>query len=198
MFKNWKAAACLTITIGLAACAAQPQDTVKDARSIDKSRMLKIIDPELLARMVLLASSAKNCDVETEPFCTIEMKMITHQGKDYCVAVAPDVFVKTHSGGGPGNKRRIVWRLDTASLGGKALAFHDDAGTVITVDKHKQVDPRGKRGDGLGGSVLNHVFHTMTVRNKASASATYLPVILWGPSGEEDLCAAVDPKIVNV
>lgn len=202
MNKNRKAATCLMLAIGLAAGPAQPQDVRKDAKSYDGPRMLKIIDPELLRRMADLASSAKTCDTETELVCLIEMKTLSFQGKDYCVAVAPEVRVKTDPAGGFFNRRRIVWKLDTDKLTGngavKDLAFHPDAGLVLTVNQHAQLDLWGKLGDGQGGPVQRIFFHTRTVRNKKDASATYLPVILWGDPDVAELCAAVDPKIVNV
>lgn len=202
-FENWKRAACSMLAVGLAAGPAWTQDVRKDAMSSDRpQRMLKILDPELLARMVDLASSAKTCDTETQIVCVIEMKTISYQGKDYCVAVAPDVKVKTDPSGNPFNRRRIVWRLDTDKLVGngvmKDLSFQDDAGLVLTVNQHAQLDLWGKLGDGSGGPVQRIFFHTRTLRNKLGASATYLPVILWGPADTAELCAAIDPKIVNI
>jgi len=209
--RNWRPAAWAALfSIGLAACAVQSQDAVKEPKPIDSPRMLKIIAPELLARLVALANSAKTCEIDTQAVCEIQMSMIRvpdqPNGKTYCVAVAPDVKVRTDPFGGLFNKRRIAWKLvdqngaDIASLDGKALVFHEDAGIVITIDDptSPQVDKRGQRGDGIVGQVLNWRFHTLTRRNRLGASATYLPVILWGPSGDEELCAAVDPKIVNV
>ena len=36
-------------------------------------------------------------------------------------------------------------------------------------------------------------------RNKpALTMSSYLPVVIWGTAGNEELCAAVDPRIVNV
>jgi hypothetical protein len=215
--RNWKPAAlAVLVSMGLAAGPAQPQDASRDVRKdaakepIDKPSMLKIIDPALLARLVALADSAKTCEIDSnDRVCEIEMRLLRVPdkpgGKTYCVAVAPDVNVKTDTFGGFFNKRRIAWtlvdqsRVEITSLDGKALAFHDDAGIVITIDDPAtpQVDRRGKRGYDVSDAVPSH-FRTFTVRNKHLASATYLPVILWGPPGKEELCAAIDPKIVNV
>lgn len=196
--RTWQRAGWALFSSTIAACALQAQEVAKEPKPIDKSSMLKIIDPELLARMVDLARSAKNCNVDEQPFCTIEMRTLNHSGKDYCVAVAPEVFVKTDASAGPGNKRRIVWKLDTNALLGKALAFHPDAGIIITVNQFGQVDNWGALGDGMPGPVLKHFFFTRTLRRIHNARATYLPVVLWGPSGDEELCAAIDPKIVNI
>jgi hypothetical protein len=192
----------LAILIVAVATPALAQNSSTDVKRGDVPRMLKIIDPQLLARMVELASSAKTCDIEAAPYkCVIEMTMFEVQveplpkpKKKFCVAVAPEVKVKFDQGGG-GNKKKIVWELNETELDTKPLVFHEDAGIVITIDKKKQVDKKGKRGN--GGAPVKHVFHTMTKRDKQNASATYLPVILWGPPGDEELCAAVDPKIVN-
>ena len=37
-------------------------------------------------------------------------------------------------------------------------------------------------------------------RNKPvlDTMSSYLPVVIWGTAGNEELCAAVDPRIVNV
>lgn len=196
---TWQRAGWAMLMVALAA-SAPAQTSGGDAKRGDTPRMLKIIDPELLARMVQLASSAKTCDVEAPPNkCMIEMTMIEYQGKKYCVAVAPEVQVKTKTSGGPLDKKRIVWELDHDELDSKALVFHKDAGVVITIDDplKKQVDTWGKLGDGSGGQPSPQQFHTKTQRNKKGASATYLPVVLWGQSGYEELCAAVDPKITN-
>ncbi len=192
----WRAVPWVMLALAVAACA---QDKSAGAKPGDESRMLKIIDPALLARMVDLARSAKVC-TNDKVFCTIEMMTLSHGGKDYCVAVAPHVEVETDQTAT--TKRLIRWRLSHDSLVGngvdKALAFHDDAGIIITVNQDNQVDRWGKIGDGSVGIVSKRRFHTWTLRKVPKASATYLPVILWGPSGEEELCAAVDPKIANI
>lgn len=188
----------------LAAGPVQSQDASKgaskDQTSADSARMLKIIDAALLARMVDLAGSAKTCNAETTQPCIIEMKTIQYQGRDYCVAVAPDVTVGTKPSGTP--KKVIRWKLDADKLTGngvvKVLAFERNAGLVLTVNQYSQLDLWGKIGDGLGSPLQQIRFHTRTKRDRLGARATYLPVILWGPAGDEELCAAIDPKIVNV
>ena len=197
---TWRAVPWVVLLIAVAACA-QDKGGGAGSKPGDESRMLKIIDPALLARMVDLARSAKTCTAD-QLFCTIEMMTLSVGGKDYCVAVAPDVQVATETSADQNNKRRIRWRLSHDSLVGngvsKDLAFHEDAGIVLTVNQHNQVDRWGKIGDGSVGIVNKRRFHTWTLRNRFGASATYQPVILWGPSGLEELCAAVDPKIANI
>lgn len=206
---HWKRGPWLLLAMGLATGCAQTQEVRKDVRLADKAPMLKVIPNGLLARMLELASSAEDCkSKDTGPIvCKIEMATIRYPdapgGKVYCVAIAPKVNVETDASGGIFNHRRIVWYLSAANLKDengvdRQLAFHNDAGVVLTVNQHTQLDHWGKLGDGSSGPVLQTFFHTRTVRNVKNASATYLPVILWGPPDTAELCAAVDPKIVNV
>lgn len=204
---QWKRAACLMtmLAIGLAAGPAQPQDVRKDVISSDKPPMVKVIPNGLLARILELASHAKDCKATNAGPIECEIEMATFKDPDtgtvYCVARAPRVAVPHDKSGSNANKRLIVWHLNKTQLDGKALAFHEDAGIIITAETHKQVDLKGKRLDANGNKASDH-FRTSTKRNvldlQGKQSSTYLPVILWGPSGEEELCAAVDPKIVNV
>lgn len=194
----------LAATAATTAAAVQDKGSGRDPKSDAESRMLKIIDPELLARMLDLADAKKTCHVPnnvSEVVCVIEMRTFVHNGKDYCVAVAPEVTVQISTL--TVNKRRLIWQLSTHELVSssgvaKKLAFHPDSGIIITIDKDKQVDKKGSLGAGPPAPVSPTFFHTFTKRKKPDASTTYLPVILWGESGGEELCAAIDPKIVNV
>ena len=147
---------------------------------------------------VLLAKGKATCTVDAGPPCVIDMKLLTVDGKEYCVAVAPNLDVKTQIGGA-GSKKTIVWRLSVPSLGStpKPLEFHVDAGIITTQDGDKQLE-KGGHGDGGVGIPAKDKYHVKTKRDKLGAVSVYLPVILWGPPGSEDLCAAIDPKIVNV
>ena len=200
---TWRTILCTTLMIATAAWA-QDKASTGDSKPREASTILKIIDPELLARMVDLASRKTTCDLRDTPpvVCEIVMTTLSVGGKDYCVAIAPEVKVPTAAGGLFDTKRRIRWKLDRTSLMGdgvmKELAFHDEAGIVLTVDPDAQMDRWGKLGDGGSGAADRRKFHTWTRRDKLDASATYLPVILWGPPETAELCAAIDPKIVNV
>jgi hypothetical protein len=150
--------------------------------------------------LVMMAKSSSTiCDAEAHPNCIIDMRLISVGDRNYCLAVAQDVNIKTHRGGGA-NKKNIVWKLSVANLGGKALRFHADSGILITVDADGQVDPKGGYGDGSSGSgpQPTDIYYVKTKRDTPNANSGYLPVILWGPAGQEELCTAVDPKIVNV
>ena len=66
-------------------------------------------------------------------------------------------------------------------------------------DPDKQID-KTKQGYGDGGGGPNpptNQYYIKTKRDKLGASASYLPVILWNPGPDAELCAASDPKIVN-
>ena len=190
------AAAALLLGVVTATQAQQPSKATKpstgarDDREKDIFRVLKIQQ-----YLVLLGKDGKTCTTETQPVCTIEMKLINVNGRDYCLAVAPHLKVKTQSIA-IANKN-IVWQLSHSTLGGKDLAFHGESGIVLIVDPDAQIE---KGGPGNGGvfSPPKDIYHVKTKRNKKGAESAYLPVILWGSGGNEELCAAIDPKIVNV
>jgi hypothetical protein len=183
------------LLLGVATWAqAQGQDRRGDDKDRADFQLQKIQDYQVL----LAKGSSTPCDTATQAACTIEMKVISVDGRDYCLALAPELKVKTDSSGGFFNKKRLVWKLSATSLKGKALAFHADSGIVITVDADHQIDPKGAYGDGSGGAASTDLYHVKTSRKKLNAVSGYLPVVLWGAAGDEELCAAIDPKIVNV
>jgi hypothetical protein len=150
-----------------------------------------------IARLTFLVLDGKTCNGEVDPVCTITMKLAEHEGTTYCVAVAPRVELKQQTGSG--QQKKVIWRLEPSELLGKSLVFHGDSGIVIayeTVSKHVE---KGGLGDGGGGSVDPTRYHMRVNRNKpALTMSSYLPVVIWGTGGNEELCAAVDPRIVNV
>lgn len=150
-----------------------------------------------IARLTFLVLDGKTCNGELNPVCTITMKIAEHEGTKYCVAVAPRVELKHQTG--PGQLKRAIWQLDRGDLDGKPVAFHGDSGIVIayeTVSKHVE---KGGLGDGGVGVVDPTRYHMKVNRNKpALTMSSYLPVVIWGNGGNEELCAAVDPRIVNV
>jgi hypothetical protein len=78
--------------------------------------------------------------------------------------------------------------------------IHGDSGIVIaheTVSKHVE---KGGLGDGGVGIVDATRYHMKVNRNKPALTtvSSYLPVVISGTGGNEELCAAVDPRIVNV
>ena len=150
-----------------------------------------------IERLTFLVLDGKTCNGELDPVCTITMKIAEHEGTKYCVAIAPRVELKHQTG--PGQQKRVIWQLDSGDLDGKPVAFHGDSGIVIayeTVSKHVE---KGGLGDGGTGSVDPTRYHMKVNRNKpALTMSSYLPVVIWGAGGNEELCAAVDPRIVNV
>lgn len=197
----WRMAAAAALLLGVVAAtqaqqsgkpskASKPSAGARDHRETDNFRLVKIQLYNLL-----LAKGKKTCTTETDAVCIIEMQLIPVGGRDYCLAVAPDLKVKTQSIA-IANKN-IVWQLSHSTLGGKDLAFHGESGIVLIVDPDAQIE---KGGPGNGGvfSPPKDIYHVKTKRNKKGAESAYLPVILWGSGGNEELCAAIDPKIVNV
>ncbi len=115
----------------------------------------------------------------------------------YCLAVAPQVDVKFKDGPPRETHKVVVWELSLASLDGRPLSFHATNGLVF----HNQTKPdhvgNGKHGDGTPGNKDADKYNVTVKRNQPLDKSSYLPVVLWGTPGKEELCAAVDPKIVN-
>lgn len=201
----------MMLLMAVVATAAQAQQAGKEAKAEDKPPMIKIVPTALLERLMTFKRSATPCPVKAGTVCDIEVFVIQvpendPDAKKYCVAAAPDVNVKTDTS--DETKRRITWRLVDAkdasepkaeinALEGKPLAFHVDAGIVIATDAKWQIDRRGQRFK-FGDETKWWRYRMWTRRNVKDAEATYLPVILWGDPGKEELCAAIDPKIVNI
>ena len=185
---TWRVLAAVVALLGMVAGAqAQQRD---EKRSTDNFRLLKIQQYQ-----VLLAAGKPPCDTETQAFCPIEVQVITVDSRDYCLAIAPDLRVKQRSSG----RKTLVWKLSVSSMSGKPVAFHGDSGIVVTVDADKQVDPGGGHGNGASPSPPpTDMYFIKTRARKLNAVTGYLPVVLWGSGGDEELCAAIDPKIVNV
>lgn len=150
-----------------------------------------------IERLTFVVLNGKTCDAELNPVCTITMTIAEDAGSRYCVAVAPRVELKHQTGSG--QQKTVIWKLEPSTLDGKPLAFHGDSGIVIayeTVSKHVE---KGGLGDGGTGIVDPTRYHMKVNRNKPVLTmSSYLPVVIWGTAGNEELCAAVDPRIVNV
>ena len=194
------AAAAVVLGVVTATQAQEPSKPSTSDKRSDSARLkerannFRVI--KLQPYLVLLAkASAKTCNTETHATCIIAMQIITVEGRKYCLAVAPDVKVKVQVGGSA-SMRNVVWELSPAALDGKDLAFHSESGIVLTVDPFAQIKKGGPGNGGASPTAILH--HVKTKRDKLGAEAAYLPVILWGSSGNEELCAAIDPKIVNV
>lgn len=191
---NLRTGAALIVLFCLVA-GSQAQERGKGDKFVDNFLLLKVLQLQKL----LPALSSKECKADELSPCIIEMKIIEVGGRKYCLAVAPDVSVKTSALGSSLNKKSVRWKLSQPDLDSKPLVFDPDSGILITHDPEGQVNKHGDYGDGSGsGSATADSYHIKTKRNKDTASATYLPIILWGKPGEEELCAAIDPKIVNV
>lgn len=181
----------LALSVLGSACGLMDQRAM--AVAADTPRLSKI----QIAKLTFLVLGGKVCNPELSPVCTIEMKFIEQDGMKYCVAVAPKVELKRQTG--PGQQKRVVWQLDQNELLTKPLAFHGDSGVVIayeTVVKHVE---KGGLGDGVATPPVRTLYHMKVNRKEpALTKSSYLPVVIWGSGGNEELCAAVDPLIVNI
>jgi hypothetical protein len=101
-----------------------------------------------------------------------------------CVAVGYDVEVKT----GTGAPKRINYSLDVKDTNIKSPEFR---GAEILKDN-------GKEHDGTDVNPKRDKLTIKTKRKGAGKAIYFLPQITWDNNGQLDLCAAVDPKIVNV
>lgn len=194
-YSRWCKATAALVLLGLVSGIQAQERSVND-QFVDNFLLLKLLQ----SQDKLPALSSKTCDTEKPDPCIIEMLLITAGTRNYCVAVAPNLNVKWDTNGGDFNKKTIRWKLSRPDLDSKDLAFHPDSGIIVTFEsdpKKAQVDKKGDYGDG-SGSKSPDTYYTKTKRNKPKAESGYLPVILWGSSGKEELCAAIDPKIVNV
>lgn len=118
---------------------------------------------------------------------TITMATATVSGHTYCVAQLPESL--KFSGTAPGNPpKTITWTLNTSTLGGNSLSFHDPNGILVLTN------PSGQIAGAKWKSATS--FEAKNV-HKVKITATYVPIILWDVGGAQELCAAGDPKIVN-
>ena len=179
---------------GAATDSSEQRKQPADERPLGQLKILKL-DPSYKA-------SIRDCDADGPDACVVEVDFLPVAGtKKYCVAIAPNVSVKTVTGGGA-NRKNLVWRLSRSSLDGLDLKFHADSGIVITIDHptNKQIDPKGGHGDGKPNPPnppSEITYHVKTKRDELGANAGYLPVVIWGTGLTAELCAAVDPKIGN-
>jgi len=95
------------------------------------------------------------------------------------------------------NKRLIVWQLQMPSAAsGATFAFIAGNGVVITKQSTAQVYDL-KPGDGMANNGLEY-YHAYNMQNQVS-EASYFPLVQMTDSkGNQSLCAALDPKIVNM
>jgi hypothetical protein len=142
------------------------------------------------------------CRPDKPEVCKIKVKSVS--GGQYCLAVAQNVQIDVVVENAPEyNRRPIIWEIVDFSaqpqpidkVDGEPIAFHADAGIIELYDDDAQIY-HGNIGDGSGAANPGK-YHMTTRRSKKGATAGYLPVIIWGPRGDEKLCAAIDPKIVN-
>lgn len=191
--------------------------SAQESRTSEMQEIMRLLAPKLAAQIAAkaaagtyaigLSADSEVCQLaklKNDESCKINVTTIRYPddpktGKTYCVALVPDVAVPLDRNGK--SKRMIRWKLepDTLNNGTKEvpLSFPDESGIVIIRDDERQLDRVGKIGDGLG-SKDNRYFRTWTTRDADAAQTHYVPVILWGEGETAQLCAAVDPKIVNV
>lgn len=191
----WAATALALLFASAAVQAAAPGKNHKDKD--EKDYRVVTIQPY---RLLVRTTGGTDCNLATATQCTITVKPITVSGRNYCLVEAPNIKVPTDTGGA-GHLRAIVWKLSATTLGGKPVAFSDGTGIIVPIDGDNQID-KSKQGygDGSGGGANppTDQYYVKTKRNKVDAKASYLPVVLWGSASDAELCAASDPKIVNV
>ena len=190
---TWPVAA-VALSLLLTAVAVQAKQAAKRDKDRSSYRIVTIQPYELLVR----TTGGAVCDLTTASECTITMRTIPFGGRNYCLAEAPNIKVRTDTGGGS-HLKAIVWKLSPATVDGKPVAFHADSGIVVVDDPNTQIDKKD-HGYGNGGGGSNpptDQYYIKTKRDKVDAKASYLPVILWNPGPDAELCAASDPKIVN-
>jgi hypothetical protein len=151
------------------------------------------------------ASGASETCLKLARVCQIKVRLIPdpqspdpRNPRKICVAEAPDVEVETQP---TATTRKVVlWKLDNDKLDGRDVDFYPEVGILFPVNAgapgNKHVtDP--KPGD-PGDPNAKVSYHAQVLPDSAGKTSIYLPVIMWdGPRGVE-LCAAIDPKIVNV
>jgi hypothetical protein len=186
-----------------AVAVAQGQRTPYDSKEL--ARLSLEIAVQVKKQLAVAGGPDCTVDTSSSTVCTIAMSTVlikdpngdTTKDRPYCLAVAPTVKVKRKQG----IPQYIDWRLDPQVLDKGALAFHESSGIAITYEvSPTQIENSHRgRGRGGGGPTLQHLFHVRTHSNARDGEAGYLPVVMWDRLGDGnlELCAAVDPKIVN-
>jgi hypothetical protein len=133
---------------------------------------------------------------DADASCDIEVTFVEAQGNTpkICLVTAPEVRPTF----GPNERRKkIVWRLRQVGSS-EDLRFHRTEGILVVTEKV----PRHIRERQFGTDQF--LAYAYPVRNGSQkGNSTYVPIVLWqylNVNNElvEDLCAAIDPKIVNV
>jgi hypothetical protein len=180
---------------------AAGQEKTAPAENRDPIRaILELVLKELKEKKLIASKSVCDRDAVADEECIVEMSVFEFNGHFYCIAKAPEVTVKRL----PGTGKFVNWKLVPAVLTGdhgqQVLQFHSDAGIVTTYEKNGSQIDKKNRGHGRGnGPPQQHKFHVKTLMGAANGEAGYLPVVMWDRKGNGDLelCAAIDPKIVN-
>ena len=186
--------AALTLSLVLASAAALAAPPAKRNKEPDLYRILPIQPYQL----VFKTTGGATCDLATATECTIKMTTITFGRRNYCLAEAPNIRVPTDTGGA-GHLKAIVWKLSAPAVDGKPVVFLAGSAIVVASDTETQLEKNDQGyGDGSGNphTPANKYF-IKTKRNKPNATLSYLPVIIWNPGPDAELCAAADPRIVN-
>lgn len=206
----------VAIAIGFtsAICLAQSAASVakEDVRS---SYVVPKTLVDSLAKL-LQSTAGKECD-PTKEECVIHIMTFddpntidTDTGKPikHCLAVAPSkINVPV---GNKNDYMPVVWTLSTPDLdGGTAnVEFAEKSGIVVTrmaAPVHstfslKEHIKEPKRGNGNPNDNTKTKFNVQVHQGHAkNTESTYFPIILFTPlKREQELCAAIDPKIVNI
>jgi hypothetical protein len=195
--KSWQQRRSFWALLAAAALGSACGIMEQRARVVETPQLSKI----QIARLTFVVLDGKTCNGDSDPVCPITVTTFVHGGKEYCVAVAPQVNLKRRTGSD--QQKKVVWKLEgpelvNGELGGKPVAFHRESGIVIAYETASKHVEQGGLGDGVVGIVDPTRYHMKVNRNKpALTKSSYLPVVIWGSGGNEELCAAVDPLIFN-
>lgn len=131
------------------------------------------------------------CPTAARCLITIHTKT---ESDDSCTANV-DGYLKVTQG-----TPKIVWKIDPVSdAAGRSYEFHKKSGIVLIFDKAGQVE-EGGAGDGTISSTAQRFHwkqHRRTLKTP-EGDVFYFPIVLrTNSAGKVEMCASVDPRIVN-
>jgi hypothetical protein len=142
-------------------------------------------------------------DPAQEPECSVTIETIPHGDQSICVVSAPRVKVNFKNA--HGGKAKVVWKLKPPSVLLGKMQFHSPSGVLVLSEKVKDHVKGGGVGDGAqqpDAQYFHRDIHQVKNNANQNGDSAYVPIVIWKYRNArneevEDLCAAVDPKIVN-